>query len=91
MPEQQPRLVSTDDSAFDPDQLTITVGETVKWTNTADAEWHSATHTPASGAPLFNSPNLYPGDSFSFKFVTAGTYPYNCRHHPGMTGTITVT
>jgi plastocyanin len=31
------------------------------------------------------------GDTYSYTFVTAGSYPYICSIHPSMTGTVTVT
>lgn len=84
--------VSMDGFEFTPQELTIAVGDTVQWTNTADDEWHSATHVPVAGKDqLFDSPELFAGDPpFSFTFDTAGRYDYFCRNHPHMTGTITV-
>jgi plastocyanin len=34
--------------------------------------------------------DLYPGDAFTVSFDQAGTYPYACTYHPGMTGAIVV-
>jgi plastocyanin len=31
------------------------------------------------------------GESYSFTFVTPGTYPYFCSIHPHMTGKVVVT
>ena len=33
---------------------------------------------------------LQPGQSFTFTFAQAGTFPYHCDIHPTMTATITV-
>ena len=33
------------------------------------------------------SPN---GDTYSFTFTAAGTYPYHCSIHPNMVGTIVI-
>lgn len=92
MPKQKPYPVSMDGFDFTPRERTIKVGETVEWTNSADPDWHSATHKPAAGKkPLFDSPDLNAGDPpFSFKFDTAGTYEYFCRNHGHMKGTIKV-
>jgi amicyanin len=71
------------DFAFSPASLTISVGDTVTWTN-ADAVVHTATST--SGA--FDSGDLAQGESYSLTFTAAGTYDYLCTPHPSMTGTI---
>lgn len=71
--------------AFDPPSLTITVGDTVTWTN-LDAAVHTATST--TGA--FDSGDLDQNESWSFTFTTPGTYDYLCTPHPFMTGTIVV-
>jgi len=53
-------------------------------------------HTVTSDADLFNSGTLGEGDTFSFTFDEAGTFPYFCRFHggpggSGMSGVINVT
>ena len=93
MPTQKPQTVSMDGFAFTPPELTIKVGETVEWSNTADPDWHSATHKPSAGEKkVFDSPNINAGDPpFSFTFNTAGLYQYFCRNHGDMMqGKITV-
>ena len=77
--------VAIADFAFAPATLTITVGDTVTWTN-EDAVEHTATST--GGA--FDSGLLAQGESFSFTFTAAGTYDYLCTPHPTMTGRIVV-
>ena len=52
-------------------------------------------HTSSSGVPvimdgLWDSSKSSKGDQFSFTFAQAGVFPYWCRIHPYMTGTITV-
>lgn len=74
--------------AFDPDALTINVGETVQWTNS-----DSTPHTTTSSADpvLWDSGNMDGGDvSPVYRFNEAGTYEYECSYHSSMTGTITV-
>ena len=85
-------------NVFQPATLTIAVGDTVTWTNT-----DTIPHTTMAGAgqmdmpamampsPLWDSGNLNPGQSFSFTFHQAGSYPYHCHYHlPGMVGTVIV-
>jgi len=76
---------------FVPSTLTIAVGDTVKWV----AE--SAGHTTTSGTNgvkdgKWDSGTVATGNTYSFVFTQAGTYPYYCTPHwaLGMTGTITV-
>lgn len=71
--------------AFAPEDLTITVGDTVTWTN-EDSVMHTA--TSLDGA--FDSGMLDFGQSFSWTFTQVGTYDYLCTPHPMMTGRITV-
>jgi plastocyanin len=71
--------------AFDPASVTVKVGDTVTWTNE-----DSATHTVDADNGEFSSGDLAQGKTFSFKFDKAGTYPYHCKVHPNMKGTIVV-
>ncbi len=73
-------------SRFEPSTLTIAVGDTVRWFND-DALPHTVSATDGS----WDSGNLAPGQAFERRFDTAGSYPYLCRYHPGMAGTIEVT
>jgi amicyanin len=73
------------DFAFSPAELTITVGDTVTWTN-RDQMIHTA--TSVNGA--FDSGDLDVGESYSLTFTAPGTYDYLCTPHPSMTGRIVV-
>lgn len=75
--------VSIKNFAFSPATLTVPAGTTVIWTNN-DTVDHSV------NAATFNSQVLHPGDTFSYTFTQAGTYPYTCGIHPNMTGQIIV-
>lgn len=73
--------------AFDPPNLTVPPGSTVTWTNN---ETDGTVHSSTSDDGLWDSPDLSPGQSFSFTFDKAGTFNFHCRFHSYMTGTITV-
>ena len=73
------------DFAFAPSTLTVTIGDSVTWTN-ADAVAHTATST--SGA--FDSGDLATGESYTVTFTAPGTFDYLCTPHPTMTGRIVV-
>ena len=73
--------------AFDPPELTVSVGTTVTWTNQ-----DSATHTASSTDGVFDSGNLSGGSgTYTHTFTEAGTFDYICNIHPSMEGTIVVT
>jgi plastocyanin len=91
---------------FDPDHVTIKVGETITWVNDSILP-HTATGDPAQnpvasshpdyvqlpdGAEPWGSKLLQPGESYSHTFLTPGEYHYICIPHvlSGMRGTITV-
>jgi plastocyanin len=81
------KTVEINDFNFQPKEITIAVGDTVTWINHDDVP-HTAT---ADGdSPAFDSKALDTDDKYSFTFIKSGTYPYHCKVHPHMTGTITV-
>jgi len=77
----------TDDMKFNPEDLTINIGDTVTWTNN-DSMGHTATST--SGPASFDSGNIAAGATWPFTFTEAGTYSYKCDYHGSMTASITV-
>lgn len=76
--------VEIGDGFFGPADVTVTVGDSVTWTN-VDNSPHTVT---ASGA--FDSGNIEPGGTFTFEATAAGTFTYVCLYHSDMVGTITV-
>jgi plastocyanin len=86
---------SLTDTAYQPNPIQVSVGNTVTWTNN-DSQPHTVT-SGSNGQPdnKFNSspnfsPLLNPGQTFSFTFTQAGNYPYFCMLHPNMVGTVNV-
>lgn len=81
--------VSIRDSFFDPEQVTVQVGDTVRWTHGG-----FLTHTATSDAAgLWDSGFLsFGAPPFSITFTSPGIFPYHCTIHRvlGMTGTIEV-
>lgn len=71
--------------AFMPMEVSVPVGGSVTWKN-LDGEPHTVTSTEG----LFRSGALDQGDSFTFKFTKAGTYPYICSIHPQMRARVVV-
>lgn len=77
--------VKIDNFSFVPKSLTVKPGETVRWTNRDDIP-----HVVVSTEKKFSSPVLDTDQAFSFTFKDPGSYPYFCKIHPTMTGTIVV-
>lgn len=80
---------------FTPRNISISVGDTVHWTNRDNME-HTATSQTGPGtlipSGVFDSGLLSFGDQFSFTFTTPGTFNYFCvPHGSSMQGAITVT
>jgi plastocyanin len=69
---------------FGPTPAAIHVGDAVEWVNN-DIFVHSATARDQS----FDV-ELKPKAHLWTTFHRAGTYPFACRYHPGMTGTLVV-
>ena len=74
-------------ASFDPATLTVSAGETVTWRNESSVA-HTVTSDP-SATESFDS-DVGVGGTFTRQFLTAGSYPYHCEIHTGMTGTLTV-
>jgi plastocyanin len=75
---------------FKPKSLEVPVETTVVWTN-GDAVDHSVTNgTPEKLGGAFDSAFFNKGKTFSFTFTKAGEYPYFCKKHDFMRGTIKV-
>jgi plastocyanin len=94
-PEEGITDVDMRNMAFSPSQVTIQVGERVRWTN-----YDFAPHTATSGNPgdtdagsVFDTGNMTRGQSVTIQFDTAGQFVYFCEYHPttmfGATVTVT--
>jgi plastocyanin len=85
--DENTKTIEITDFKFDPKEVTISPGTKVTWVNHDDVP-HTAT---ADGdTPAFDSKALDTDDKYSFTFTKTGTFPYHCKVHPHMTGTITV-
>jgi plastocyanin len=71
--------------AFQPQEITVHVGDTIVWKNT-----DIVSHTVTAADGLFDSGEIKPGKSWRFVAKKAGTFQYSCSPHPNMRGTLTV-
>jgi plastocyanin len=95
--------VSITDYKFTDANVTIKVGQSVRWTNDGGTSHHVVSddgttfdlgNLGAPGTDIYGTPTS--GKSATVKFSTAGTYKYHCANHPpsgypNFVGTITVT
>ena len=75
--------VKIQNGSFNPNQVTISPTNTVKWTNL-----DSGTHTVVGTD--FSSGNMPSGKSYEHTFIKAGTYNYSCSIDPSMKGVVIV-
>src|SRR5438093_773541 len=75
------------DFSFSPTTVTIDQGTGVVWSFDGPSD-HTVTSSGDLG--LFDSGAVSAGGTFSFFFVAAGSYRYNCTIHPSMQGTVKV-
>ena len=70
--------------AFDPADITVKAGSTVRWVN-QDSVPHRVVFVDGADSTV-----LAATQSWSRKFDEAGTYDYTCTIHPAMRGTVIV-
>ena len=78
----------TTGNQFNPATATVPQGATVVWKHMGGAP-HDV---HAKGGEFSSGPigGLEEGDEFAHQFNQTGSFPYECRVHAGMTGTLTV-
>ena len=72
---------------YTPAEVTIRVGDTVKWINREKRTSHSILFPQEGGR---ESERLFPDESWQREFTRAGRYPYTCGPHPEMRGVVIV-
>jgi plastocyanin len=76
-------LVDAADFEFAKRDITVKPGSTVTWTNTG-----STAHTVKGDG--FFSKAIEPGERYSFRFSSAGSFDYICTLHTDMEGSVKV-
>lgn len=80
------QVQATDDKVFIPQNITISVGDTVKWNNPGGKP-----HTITFSNTAIPSMEFFKGGQvFEATFNQAGAFSYLCQFHDGMLGTINV-
>jgi plastocyanin len=78
---------ATPSLTFTPTPLTVTVGTSVNFV--FGTTGHNVTFNAVAGRPA-DIPGTNANTTIAVVFNTAGTFPYQCTIHAGMTGTIIV-
>ena len=89
LPAEGAGEVEVVDFTFDPEELEVTAGTEVTWTNHDDFA-HQIVATD-SEQPFAGDGTIETDETFSVTFAEAGTYDYFCGIHNSMTGSIVVT
>jgi plastocyanin len=86
-----PGSSSLTDTAYQPNPIQASVGDTVTWTND-DTTPHTVTSSENgdTDGDEFDSSIMNAGATFEHTFTEAGEYPYFCVLHPNMVGTVSV-
>jgi plastocyanin len=79
-------VVTIEGMKFEPESLTVAVGDTVVWVN-RDLVAHTAT---SSEAGMFDSKLIAPDKSWKLTVRNKGDFPYSCTYHPTMKATLHV-
>jgi plastocyanin len=82
----QTQSVTINNMAFNPATVTISVGDTVEWTNQMNMDH---TVTPDNGE-FPSSGHIKAKAKFSHTFTSSGSVSYHCEIHPFMKGTVVV-
>jgi plastocyanin len=78
-------VVTIDNFAFAPVEISIPAGTTLTWTNQ-----QAARHTTTSDTGVWDSDVMARDQSFAFTFDQAGDFAYHCDIHPEMLGVVHV-
>ena len=89
------------DVRFNPAEVTVAVGETVTWRHDDGTTPHTVTSDASSGEPEFFDSHaacnplvgatcMAQGATFTHTYTQAGAFPYHCKVHPSMRGTVVV-
>ncbi len=82
--------VTGTETTWSPNAVTVTTGETVRWSFTGSTLPHNVHGTSANWSPALQSPVATGQEPVDYTFAAPGVYTFVCDVHPTMTGTVTV-
>lgn len=77
--------VTIEEMQFKPAELAVKVGDSIVWVNK-----DMFPHTATSETKAFDSQQIDPGQSWTYRAVKKGAGPYICTLHPTMQGTLRI-
>ena len=82
-------VVVMHDMAFDPNEVRVRAGQTVRWENHERRQFHNVWFRELGEEPY---PYIFPDEAIEKTFDQPGHYPYVCQPHEdrGMVGTVIV-
>lgn len=84
---QQTVEVVVQNYRFEPAEVRIRPGDSVRWVNQEKRTSHSVQFSAEQGG---ESERFFPQESWQRRFDAAGRYPYSCGPHPEMKGVVEV-
>lgn len=82
--------IEVDDDIFDPDEVEIDTGTTVRWIWTGVRAHNINPINLPADADWDGHPEMAVTGEYEYTFTIPGVYEYTCDPHPGMDGTVTV-
>jgi plastocyanin len=83
--EHATRTVAIDGTRFQPEDIAVEAGDSIVWVNRDPFP-----HTVTSRAAGFDSQEIAPGKSWTYKASAKGEITYICTLHPTMKGALKV-
>ena len=84
---QQVVEVRIENYKFVPAEISIKLGDSVRWVNREKRTSHSVVFPAENG---LESERMFPDESWLRRFDKAGRYDYHCGPHPEMKGSVVV-
>jgi len=84
---KEPVIVVVSDFKFQPSEVVVTVGDTIRWENQEKFQYHSVWfELSGEEEPDY----FFPEESYEKTFLEVGEFPYRCGPHPKMMGLVRV-
>ncbi len=83
-----PIVVVINKMKYQPQEVTVKKGGTVRWENKEKRQYHSVWFEKL-GEPE-PADYFFPGESYERRFNSVGVFPYRCGPHEEMTGVVRV-
>ena len=84
---KEPVIIVVSDFKFQPAEVVVTVGDTIRWENREKFQYHSVWFEQSGE----EEPDyFFPEEYYEKTFLQVGEFPYRCGPHPKMVGFVRV-